>query len=151
MAGLVARATFQPQATGTADITLLMLKAPTNQRLKVRSWCVSFQGTDNLGTPIQVQLLRVSTDGTGSSVTPVKMDDSIADSIQGTATESYGGTNEPTAGSILERRYIHPQTNYTEIVAEPDEVIVGAGDRIALKAIAPNASVNATGFIEWEE
>lgn len=151
MAGLICTATFQTINTGTADITLLMVKAPTNQRLKIRGWGLSFAGQDNLGAPIQCQLLRVSSDGTGTSVTIVKQDDDAAETIQAVATEAYGGSNEPTAGDVLRRRFVHPQTGWEYIVAEPEELIVRGGQRIALKAIAPAAAINCCGYIDFEE
>ena len=151
MAGLILTATFAPINTGVSDITLIMVKAPTNQRLKIRGWGISFAGQDNLGKPIECQLIRVSSDGTGSAVTVVKQDDDASETIQSTASEAYGGSNEPSSGDVLRRRYVHPQTGWEYIVAEPEELIVKGGNRIALKAIAPPAAVSCSGYIDFEE
>lgn len=152
MAGIVVRATAAPISIPSSDdTTLLMVKAPANQRLKIREFGISFQGTDNLAAPVECQLLKVTTDGTGSAVTEVVTDASVDETLQGTATEAYGGTNEPTAGSIYQREFIHPQTKWHVVVADPDNLVVKGGERIALKAIGPGATVTACAWLEWEE
>lgn len=151
MAGQMLKAVFDPVASGTADHTLLMVKAPANIPLKVHEWEISFQGQDNVAAPIRVQVLRVTTDGTGSAVTLKKLDPGRDETIQSTATQGYGGTNEPTAGEILHERYVHPQTGWHHVVPNPDDVVVPGGGRIAIKLQDPGVSVNVTGSLTFEE
>ena len=151
MAGQILKAVFSPVASGTADITLLMVKAPAHVRLKIHEWELSFQGQDNVGAPIRVQVLRVSSDGTGDTVTLKKLDEGTDETIQSSSKEGYGGTNEPTAGDILHERYVHPQTGWHHVVPVPDDFVVEGGGRIALKLQDPGASVNVTGSITFEE
>src|SRR5437867_4031807 len=80
--------------------TVLQIKAPANQRLRLVSWSVSFDSTTS-STPVEVRLLRQTSSGTMSAVTPTKLDDSAAETVQTTA--SYGASAEPSnSGEVLE-------------------------------------------------
>lgn len=134
-------------AAATAK-TVLQVKAPANIRLKLLEWGVAFDGTNGAAEPVVVQLLRTTTDGTFTSYTPLKVDDSLAETIQSTA--GHTATAEPTAGDVLEQRNVHPQTSYEKIYSFGDEVKVGGGDRLAIKCTAP-AVVNVVPYMKFEE
>ena len=135
-------------ATGTAAKTLVQLIAPANHRLRVVSYKISFKGTSATAAPIKVRLLRQSTAGTMSALTPVKLDDSIAETLL--ATAQHTATAEPTAGDVLESIEVHPQSGYEKIFAYGEEPIVGGGDRIGIEVTA-GADVSAIAEIQYEE
>jgi hypothetical protein len=148
-------AAFQGQAT-TAEIaltaatakTVIQLVAAANHRIKILSWGVYFDGTSTTAEPVQVRLLRQTTAGTMSALTPTKRDDSIADTLLTTA--QHTATAEPTAGDIIEVKEVHPQMGYEKIYPFGGEVIVGGGDRIGVECTAP-AGVNVRAEIVFEE
>lgn len=137
----------QALAAATAE-TILQIVAPTNHRVKVLGWGVFFDGTSVTAEPVQVELVRQSTVGTSSANTPVQLDDSLAETLQTTARDSF--TAEPTTGDIVDVVEVHPQQGYEKIYPLGQEVICGGGDRIGIRCTAP-ATVNARGKIIFEE
>ncbi|MEW6211350.1 MAG: hypothetical protein AB1631_23495 [Acidobacteriota bacterium] len=153
MSALIATVTTAEIALVAATAkTLLQLKAPTNQRLKLLAWGIYFDSTSNSAEPVQVVLERQTTaiGGTPTAITPSKIDDSIGDSVQATAAVYGTSPTEPTSGDLLKRIEVHPQAGYEEQCPFGQEYIVGAGDRIAIKATAP-AGVNAVSWMKFEE
>lgn len=147
-------AAFQGQAA-TAEITLtaataktvLQLVAAANHRVKLLSWGVFFDGTSTTAEPVQVRLLRQTTAGTMSALTPTKRDDSIADSLLTTA--QHTATVEPTAGDLMEAIEVHPQQGYQAFYPLGGEVIIGGGDRLGIECTAPSGvNVRATAIFE---
>lgn len=148
-------AAFQGQAA-TAEIaltaatakTVLQLVAAANHRVKLLSWGIFFDGTSTTGEPVQVRLLRQTTAGTATALTPTKRDDSIADTLLTTA--QHTATAEPTAGDLLEAIECHPQQGYQAFYPMGAEVIIGGGDRVGLEVTAP-ATVNCRAMFLFEE
>ena len=133
--------------TATAK-TVLQLVAPTNHRLKIKSWGVFFDGTSATAEPVQVELMRQTTAGTMTALTLRKADDSIAEALQ--ATAQHSATVEPTSGELLMGIEVHPQSGFAESLPFGDEYIVGGGDRVGIVCTAP-AGVNVKGFMRYEE
>ena len=142
-----AQITEEALAAATAE-TLIQLVAASNHRVKVLRWGVFFDGTSATAEPVQIRLLRQTTAGTASSLTPVKLDDSIGETLQTTAQQDF--TAEPTAGDVLESYEIHPQQGIMVIYPLGQEPIIGGGDRMGIEVTAP-ATVNARSFIVFEE
>jgi hypothetical protein len=134
-------------AAATAK-TVVQVTAPTNQRVKLKGWSVSFDGTSATAAPVVCRLLRQTTAGTMTSLTPRKGDDDIATAIQ--STGQHTATAEPTAGDILDTKEVHPQGGYSEKFGLGDEIIIGGGDRIGIECTAP-ATVNVVGSLHCEE
>jgi hypothetical protein len=134
-------------ATGTAAKTLIQLVAPSSQMVAVLGWTLNFDGTSSTATPIRFRLIRQTTAGTMSALTPVKLNDSIGDSIRSTAQQN--ATAEPTASDILDIGTIHPQQSKV-IWYPPNHIVCGAGDRIGLEVLA-GTGVNAFGVMWCEE
>lgn len=107
MAGLKGRANTAQVATGTSAKTILQLIAASNHRVLVPRITVSFEGITSTDAPIQVVVMRQSTAGTMSSLTPSKENDSDDETLQTTA--AHTASAEPTSGDILETQLIHPQ------------------------------------------
>lgn len=147
MSGVLAACTTSEITTGTSAKTLVQLVAPSAQRLRVRRYWVAFDGISPTAEPIQVRLLRQTTAGTASSLTPVAISPAAA-TVR--ATAQYNASAEPTAGDVLDAKEIHPQAGY-DVLLPPDLAIeVPESGRLALEVTAP-AAVNARAGMWWEE
>ena len=144
MAGISARAQTGSITTGTSAITLLQVVAATNTRVVVKSISVSFAGTSPTAAPILVDVLRQSTAGTMMSLTVVKEPNLGSETIQTTA--QHTAEVEPTAGDVVAREYVHPQTGV--IFSEPITVL--GGTRLGVRVTAA-ASTSAVVRVEFEE
>lgn len=141
-------ATAEIALTAATAKTVLQLVAAANHRDKLLGWGVFFDGTSTTGEPVQVRLLRQTTAGTMSALTPTKRDDSIADTLLTTA--QHTATAEPTAGDLLEAIEVHPQQGYQVLYPMGAEVIIGGGDRVGIECTAP-AGVNVRATMIFEE
>jgi hypothetical protein len=148
MAGLRCAARKNGISTGIALKTLLQLLAATNQRVRLLEIAVAFHGIVNTNEPIQTDVMRQSTAGTMSALTPVTLDDDLAETVQTTA--QHTATAEPTAGNILATWAIHPQTGLVYQVPKADEIMIKGAGRLGLCTTAPN-SVNADAYLKFEE
>ena len=83
-----------------------------------------------------------------SALTPVKLDDSIADTLLTTA--QHTATVEPTASDVLDVAEVHPQQSYEWIYPLYEEPVIGGGDRLGVECTAP-ATVNVRCKIVFEE
>lgn len=129
--------------------TIIQLTAPTNHRVKLLRWKISFDGVSPTEAPVQVRLLRQTSAGVMNSLNPVKQDDSISDTLLCTGSSGYGST-EPSASDVLDNVEVHPQSGYEVIYPYGMEVIVGGGDRIGIEVNAP-AAVNGRAVVVFEE
>lgn len=134
--------------TAATELAVVKLTAPTNHRLKVLSYSVAFDGVSVTGEPVVVKLVRFTTAGTFTSLTPTKNDDSLAETLQ--ATAGYNASVAPTFGDIIARKNIHPQGGYEKIFPLGQEPIVGGADSIGIACTAP-AGVNVIAEIVYEE
>src|SRR5947199_8621058 len=124
MAGCLGQACTAEIALSAATAkTVLQLVAATNHRVKILSWGVYFDGTSPTAEPVQVRLLRQTSAGTMTSLTPTKRDDSLAESLL--TAGQHTATAEPTASDVLEVKEVHPQSGYEKIYPFGGEVIVG--------------------------
>jgi len=140
--------TSEVALSAAAQKTVLQVVAPANQRLKVLSWGVFFDGTSVTEAPVEIVLQRQSTAGTMSALTPVKNDDSLAETIQTTA--QHTATAEPTSGDVIDVVEVHPQQGYEKLYPLGQEPIIGGGDRLAIRCTAPTG-VNVRAKIVFEE
>ncbi|MGV1048219.1 MAG: hypothetical protein ACOYD4_06820 [Solirubrobacterales bacterium] len=148
MAGINAVAQTAEVALSAATVkTVMQVIAPTNQRLKLTEWSVSFDGISPTAEPVQVELLRQTTAGTVTGLTPVKRS-AGSETLQ--ATASHTATAEPTAGDVLEAIEVHPQGGYAKVFPLGREIEVPGGTRIGIRCTAP-ATVNVRAVMAWEE
>lgn len=148
MASIRCSAVTAEVALDTAAKTVLQVVAATNQRVKVTRWGVFFDGVSSTDAPVLVQLLRQTTAGTMSSLTPVKEDNLGSESLQTTA--QHTASVEPTDSDVIRRRNVHPQSGYLEIFPLGQELIIPGGGRLAVKCTA-GAAVNVVAEIGYEE
>ncbi len=128
--------------------TVIQLVAAANHRVKVLRWGAFFDGVSVTAEPVAIRLMRQTTAGTASALTPVKMDNSLAETLLTTALQTF--TAEPSAGDVIESFNVHPQQGIEIMYPLGQEPIIGGGDRIGLEFTAP-AIVNVTAFIVFEE
>lgn len=130
--------------------TQLQLLAPTNQKVKITEVSLSGQGISNTELPLNVQLLRQTTAGTGTPSTEVKMDPDDGVTLQVVAVEDF--TAEPTPGDILVRWFVHPQAGIVWVPPPGTEVILPGAGRVGLRILdSPSTALDINSYIKWEE
>ncbi|GAC1302556.1 MAG: hypothetical protein NVSMB14_11660 [Isosphaeraceae bacterium] len=135
-------------AAGVAK-TVLQVKAPANQRVKVLSVGLYFDGVVASAVPCQVQIMRQATVATGTVASPTPIEPELTETIQTTALSN--ATVEPTYGPILETITIPTFMGQYEVVAaQGQEIIIGGGQWLGIVCSAP-AAVNVRGFMKIEE
>jgi len=140
-------------ANVSAAGTLLQVHAANAQRpLKVVDFGVYMQGVDNLGKPLQLQLVVQTTAGTGGGTnTPVKLSREDSNTIEATALDdSTAWSAQPTDSDILHEWYVHPQGGSEKPLVKPYEI--GSDERVAIRVMeTPGATVKLSAYIEFEE
>jgi hypothetical protein len=134
-------------SAGTAK-TVLLLKAPANQRLRIQGFEIFFKGTSPTDTPVKIELIRVTSDGTGSAVTPAPNDDDWGETAQGTYKANY--SVEPSYGTTLRVWEIQPQTGIIYMFPAGQEVCVKGGNLIGMRMTATQAETVAVNAIVEE-
>lgn len=143
----IAQTTEVALSAATAK-TVIQIVAPANHRLRVKRVGVFFDGTSVTAEPIQVRVLRQTTAGTMSALTPVPLDKSLAETLLTTA--QHTATAEPTAGDVVDVFECHPQQGYEIIYPLGDEIIVQGAGKLGIECTAP-ATVNVRAKIVFEE
>jgi hypothetical protein len=154
MAGLICSVTTGG-ATGLTAVALaaatekclIVLSAPAQQRLKLKSLGVYFDGISSIAVPVQIVIARASSAGTTTAATPARMG---AGSETPQATAGIDASANPTKGDILEILNIHPQSGFKEMYPLGDELLVPGGGRVAVYAKAA-AIVNLAATLIYEE
>lgn len=150
MAGLYFTAVTDPITLSSATAkTILRVKAPAAQRVKVSGASVSFAGTSGTAAPVKIRLLRQTTDGTFTSLTP-KATCLLASGESISSTAGHTATAEPTAGDVIREFHVHPQTGYFPLMLPGQEIIIGPGGRLGIECTAP-AGVDVIGELICEE
>ncbi len=148
MAGIIGVAnTAEVALTAATAKTVLQVVAAANQNSKIKEWGVFFDGVSSTAEPVQVRLLRQTTAGTMSSLTPVQRK---GPSVTLQTTAQHTATAEPTAGNVLAAREVHPQSGYQEKFSYGDEPEFTNGGRVGIECTAP-AGVNVRAEIVFEE
>lgn len=148
MAGVLFGAVTPEIATGTSLITLLQIIAAANQRVKIKELSVSFAGVVNTNQPILVKVVRQTTGGTMSALTPKKWNESDGETLQTTAQSS--ATSEPTTTDVIMSEEVHPQTGYTWQAPFGGEIIIKGGNRLGISVTAANTT-SAVARVVGEE
>jgi hypothetical protein len=130
--------------------TVLTFKAPANQRLKLRAFEILFKDTVNTDSPVKIELSRITTDGgTATTLTPAALDESKAETPQGTYRANY--TVEPTTYGALVRMWeIHPQTGVIVPLPMTQEILVKGGNIFGIRMTAVQAQTVAVNGLSEE-
>lgn len=127
--------------------TVAHISTPTTQRIKLTYISVALDGAAS-ATPVRVDLVRQTTAGTATTVTPNPID---LDAPASLTTCSKNATSEPTAGVILYSWYVAAGGQTFMVNFAPgEEPIVQESARIGLRITAPAAcnSITNIGFVE---
>ncbi len=134
--------------------TILQVSPAANQKIKIASWGVSFDGIIVTEEPVLCELVRSTTAGTGAATPPVAkpLDDDFSGIIQTTIAHNFSA--EPTMeANPLDSFTVHPQGLYQVWLPMGWEFKVsleaGAADWLNIVVTAP-AAVDVIGkfFIE---
>lgn len=150
--GLYAVTTGGEQGLTTSTETVLQIRGNSSTRARVIAWSISFDGTDSSAAPVLVELLRQTTDGTGSAATEFPLD--TADPTSALVTAFTAFSAEPTAGDILESYEIHPQGGLIVREYPPGrEIYISASssNRLGIRCSLPAGTVNCVAWLHWEE
>jgi hypothetical protein len=136
-------------AAATAKTVLqLATTAGTNfPRAIVKQIGIFFDGATTTNTPVHIKVVRQTTTGTGTTVTPVAVGDS-ADAIL--SVGAYNFSAEPTAGNVLYQCKVHPQSGFAMILPLGLEIVVPANTRLGIVCTAAQI-VNCSSTIWLEE
>jgi hypothetical protein len=121
--------------------TVLTLKAPATQRLKIKGFEVCGKGTSNTDTPVKVELGLITSDGqtgTATAVTPNPLDGDLSETPQGTYFKNYG-TEPNTYGNILRTWEVHPQTGLFLYFPLHDEIKLKGGQELGVRLTSNQA------------
>lgn len=126
----------------TSTKTLVQILAPTNQRVVVGEFSISFDGTSNTATPIEVDLVRQTSAGTFTNTTASHfIDNAIGLTLQTVVKDT--ATAEPTdSADVPVSEYVHPQTGYTYQAITFKELKVNGATRLGLRLLSPAAGAD---------
>lgn len=132
--------------------TLLQAASPADKRLRVTGFSISFNSVTTSDVPVTVDLLRQTTAGTGTSVTPAPLDGNAPAS---TSTCLRSHSAEPSAGDVLWSGFVTPVGGlFVYNFAPGEEPIVdesgGYQPRIGIRATSPSA-VDAIATLTFAE
>lgn len=136
--------------TGGTAQTLIMVTAPTNQRLKILEILCSLNGATSTNAPATLDYGRPSTSGTSSAGTAFKRDSGMSETVQATLGITF--TVEPTWTSLIASEAYVPQFNglYHWMIPFTSPIIIPGGGRFAIRVNSPN-NVSASARITVEE
>ncbi len=149
--GVYTATTEGAETITTSTETLIQLKGATTAKPKLIAWGVSFFGIDSTAAPIQVDLLRQSTNGTNSGATEVQLD---ADAAAPAVTAFHSFSAEPTAGNVLEQYAVHPQGGSIVREYPPGRepyISKSASDYLGIRVVSPGAGTTVVAWMTWEE
>lgn len=130
---------------------VMWVKAPANQRLAIKRISVSFDSTSNSAAPVQVQISKLTSDGTGGGALTPKQKQPNATTLQATAKDkSTVWSAEPSVGDVMDYQNIHPQGGIYIPYTFLDEIVINGGERLGILIFA-GAAVNCIPVIEFEE
>ena len=93
-------------AAATTQTLVQAVAADANTPLVVKQISVSFKDPTSSDTEVLVELLRQTTAGTSSALTPVAYREQNSAAARFTALQTF--TAEPTAGNLLDSWYVLP-------------------------------------------
>jgi hypothetical protein len=139
MADLLLQVNVGECAVTSTTKTFFTVKAPANQRLKIKGFEIFGKGTSNTDTPVKVEVSKVTADAVGGTSTPTvsAADTELAETAQ--ATYKTGYASEPTYGNIFRTWEIHPQTGLVYYFPLHDEIRVKGGDEIGVRMTSNQA------------
>jgi hypothetical protein len=123
--------------------TVLQIATPATLRARVRGVQISLDGVTAANVPGLVELIRQTTAGTMSALTPAPVDSSAPASL---VTASHTATAEPTAGTVLWAKRLTPNGGLLELpIFDVDQIVVPISGFLGLRCtFAQVVNVNAS-------
>lgn len=154
MAGLIFTAwtTGEIAISTTGEDIHLLLKAPANQGVIIKSWGLFNDGQTSTAAPILVRILKKTGTITGGVAgKKANRDGSSSMSVQTTVTsENTGGTSFTAQGTdddLYGQFNVHAQTGHGEFWPLRQEILIEPGTTVVMTSKA-GAVINCTaGFI----
>ncbi len=137
-----------------ATKTLMQLEAPANQGVAWLRASVSFDGVTPADKPVEVQILKQSTAGTGgTAATEVLVTGPGAVVTPQGIVLTGEFSAEPTEGDVIDGKAVHMQSGYEWVMQEGQDEIVYANGRVAVRVILPAGVTTANAYCSlwWEE
>lgn len=153
MAGILFNVNSGEIALSTTPLTVLQIKAPSNQRVLLRR--LAFTGKMAAGgtdTPVKVRFTRSTSNfGTaGSSVTPAKQNTSDSETVQTTAGKNF--SVEPTTpADALMWWEVQPQSGIIENFPPNAPVVIPGGSSLNIEATAGAGTPTVNFQVTCEE
>lgn len=136
--------------TAATAKTILSVINAANSLIRVTAFAVSFDGISSVGEPVTVELCSSTEAGAGTATShTIAQVRGAPRTVQATAKRNF--TAEPSVLTVLMRWLVHPQTGLAvqfPLGREPEQTVTVRA--LVLRCTAP-ATVNAQGFMEWEE
>jgi len=126
----------------------MTFEAGTNRPVVLHEFTISTNGTDSTKAPIEVQIVRCSDAGTGSSLSLSLADERDTTGIDVAALQTI--TVEPTVTEVLRSFYV-PVYQSTLIYVCPKPIVIAGGGFAAIKVVgspSPSISVLSTALLE---
>lgn len=156
MAGLETSVNFEDVQLASAGTwkTIVSVKAPTNQMVRIKSLAVHGEGIAGDAAPVEGRWVRVTADsGTGTATTPIKLNNALTATVQAAARVNF--TAEPTESGTNPYIFpfkVHPQGG---LVRDHwgDGFFIKEATEIALEMKIPSGGTqfNVTGHVILEE
>jgi hypothetical protein len=129
--------------------TLLQIKAPTHQRLRVTRIDFMPQGATGASSPIKFEIAEQNDDGSSSDASTDQQKHQMVGSETMQATSSKDFTVEPATNTVKYGVTLHQQA-YLPWIPPNGEIIVPGGGRLGVRCMS-TISLNVTTRIYWEE
>jgi hypothetical protein len=144
-----ATALLENVSIDNSGATYMQLRANASVPIRLIELGISFDGTSSTSTPVDVKLVRNSTDGTGSAMSAAEinvLDGRVSTSQSATGYKAF--SVEPTISATLWVSHAHPQNGIAW--RPPVDLTVPESGRLALFLTAAQ-TVNANIYMIWEE
>lgn len=127
--------------------TLIQIRPPDNQRVKIIGADIGLQGSQPASTPIRLDWIVQTTAGTASSLTGQKQDRGADETIEAKLFKDFTVEPSPAAFPIAEIS-LHQQHSIPWYPPRP--LIVKGGERVGLRYIS-GVFVNVSVTLHLEE
>ncbi len=151
MAGLIVSLDIPSKSLVAATPTVVgFLTAPANQRVKIKGYMFTFDGTNNAAQPVTIQIGR-PIDGTFTpGGTPIIVTPGFTENVQTVMGLAASGEPTMSADIVFKTFNVHPQLGYEYMEPLGEEDQIAGGTTLCFSANAP-AGVNIRGYIKFEE
>ncbi len=130
--------------------TFCTIKAPANQRLRIKGIEVFGKGTSNTDTPVKLEIGTVTADSVGGTSAPTVSahDGDYAETPQ--ATYKTGYSSEPTYGNIYRTWEVHPQIGLIVYFPLHDEIKIKGGAELGIRLTSTQSETMSLNVIVEE-